>query len=270
MPRIVGYTFEADAHCVSCTQGRFALNGDGVRRSVDEPLVDEHGIPHNAYDREGNRVHPVFATDEGPDDMYCGDCYVLVSEGTRADCAECGSRNHDAANCPVGDPDDYDDEPYYDEPFTPESNECASCTCEDCLAADAYGKADAEPSSAVTPVCTLPADAPAQGTPAYVDVSTLPASIREVEADRELRHGTGILRVIDPSPGVFGGEPRPGLITLVYECDCDWGTPGRPGSGDEPVVPGRHAHRALYGPADERDQPADYDRSATVFTLYAD
>lgn len=56
MSRVVGYTFEADYHCIACTTTRF-------------PEPDE------AIDREGNAVHPVFDTDEAqPLGEYCGDC----------------------------------------------------------------------------------------------------------------------------------------------------------------------------------------------------
>lgn len=29
------------------------------------------------------------------------------------------------------------------------------------------------------------------------------------------------LSIIDPSPGLWGGDPIEGLITIVYQCDCD-------------------------------------------------
>jgi hypothetical protein len=46
--RVVGYTYEADVHCVGCAFDRF---GDMLDR-------DE------AADSEGNRPHPVFSIDE--------------------------------------------------------------------------------------------------------------------------------------------------------------------------------------------------------------
>lgn len=77
---IIGYTFEADCHCVPCTLQRHATNpfaqtnplgltGDDCR---DE--ADEHGLPLASTDREGNAVHPIFSTDEGGD--TCGDCFT--------------------------------------------------------------------------------------------------------------------------------------------------------------------------------------------------
>ena len=59
--RIIGYTYEADVHCVACTMLRF----------LDDP---------NAVDDEGNQVHPIFSTDEGsPDGDYCADCLVEIN-----------------------------------------------------------------------------------------------------------------------------------------------------------------------------------------------
>ena len=43
------------------------------------------------------------------------------------------------------------------------------------------------------------------------------------------------VEVIDPSPGLWGGEPVPGLVTIVYVCSCE-------------DFPKSHTHHALYGP----------------------
>lgn len=72
--RIIGYTFEADCHCVSCTQKRkFKLDAarEGFRQAKEK---DEHGVPVNAMDNEGNPIHPMFSTDEQLEPQYCGDC----------------------------------------------------------------------------------------------------------------------------------------------------------------------------------------------------
>lgn len=52
---VIAFTYEADIHCVGCAHARFP---DG---------------PHRATDAEGNDVHPVFASDEGADEV-CGTC----------------------------------------------------------------------------------------------------------------------------------------------------------------------------------------------------
>lgn len=59
--RIVGYTYEADFHCVRCAEHRF-----GVK------IHDDRNPPR---DREGNPVTPVFLGDIRDDCRpVCGDC----------------------------------------------------------------------------------------------------------------------------------------------------------------------------------------------------
>ncbi len=71
--RVIGYTFEADQHCVGCTIKRHAEKpfelGDPLGRGEGS---DENGLPYAAEDNEGNAVHPIFSTDEV--ENYCGDC----------------------------------------------------------------------------------------------------------------------------------------------------------------------------------------------------
>ena len=64
--KIIAYTYDADVHCVHCTQMQF---GDTRK----EWSTDEHNIPHEAQDSEGNSIHPVFSTDEH-DFTHCGTC----------------------------------------------------------------------------------------------------------------------------------------------------------------------------------------------------
>ena len=74
MTRIIAYTYEADVHCVACTQKRFAPSevghGPGLLTQWHE---DQHGVPIESTDREGNSTHPVFTTDEH-DFTHCGTC----------------------------------------------------------------------------------------------------------------------------------------------------------------------------------------------------
>lgn len=63
--RIIAYTYEADVHCPACANQRFGLYIRFPR--------DEHGIPLDSKDREGNPVRPVFVTDEHHF-THCGDC----------------------------------------------------------------------------------------------------------------------------------------------------------------------------------------------------
>lgn len=73
--RIIGYTFEADCHCISCTQKRHMeqpFPAAGIHRK------DEHGLPQDAQDNEGNPIHPMFSTDEQLEPQYCGDCHERI------------------------------------------------------------------------------------------------------------------------------------------------------------------------------------------------
>ena len=54
---VVGYTYEADVHCIECTCKRFGID------------------PESQIDNEGNPVHPIFAGDEFDIDTNCGDCF---------------------------------------------------------------------------------------------------------------------------------------------------------------------------------------------------
>jgi len=91
-------------------------------------------------------------------------------------------------------------------------------------------------------------------------VDTLPPEIVRSEGDRKT------FAVLDPSPGLWGGEPVEGLVTIAYICngscgnssgcekDCTWH--GKPEVG--------HTHHALYGPEDEETVPVKQ------YSLYAD
>lgn len=89
--RVLAYTYEADVHCIACTQKRFApadrryvVKNDGYgytwrhksyRGAPDTELtpLDENFVSLYASDNEGNKIHPVFSTDEH-DFTHCGDC----------------------------------------------------------------------------------------------------------------------------------------------------------------------------------------------------
>jgi hypothetical protein len=74
----------------------------------------------------------------------------------------------------------------------------------------------------------------------------------DIKADME-KMGRRAVEVIDPSPGLWGGDPIPGLVTVVYACSCDT----FPSMGPD------HTHHALYGPRDEKSTESGY-------TIYAD
>ena len=56
---IIGFTYDADIHCIPCTVARFG------------PIHDD------LIDSEGNPVRPVFTWDELSDDV-CGDCLTEI------------------------------------------------------------------------------------------------------------------------------------------------------------------------------------------------
>jgi hypothetical protein len=90
-------------------------------------------------------------------------------------------------------------------------------------------------------------------------IDNLHEDITKVVLDAQAAgHYGKVLEVVDPSPGMWGGEPIEGLVTVVYECSC----------GYHPQLPMPHSHHALFGPTDEKDrkegEPVDH------YSLYAD
>ena len=107
---ITAYTYEADVHCIDCTQTRFrwAWNNPELNCKLPEHShlighsheVDDNGIGYEVLDREGNTVHPLFSTDEWQDMnscdhdwdwqcvcsdtqyLTCGDCHEVIEEYT--------------------------------------------------------------------------------------------------------------------------------------------------------------------------------------------
>lgn len=68
MPKVIGYTFEADIHCIACSVLRFSIERE-------YRVTDENCIRYDQKDCEGNNLHPIFNTDEAPINGYrCGDC----------------------------------------------------------------------------------------------------------------------------------------------------------------------------------------------------
>jgi hypothetical protein len=61
---VVGYTYEADLHCVPCASQRFGR------------ALSRRRLPG---DREGNEVSPVFL-DQTQDTDTCGDCHRRLSD----------------------------------------------------------------------------------------------------------------------------------------------------------------------------------------------
>jgi hypothetical protein len=86
--------------------------------------------------------------------------------------------------------------------------------------------------------------APRSLTAATVRVAERHARIAELHPDIRAdldRMGRRAVDVIDPSPGLWGGDPVQGLVTVVYACSCR----------HFPDLERLHTHHALYGPRDE-------------------
>lgn len=96
MSKIIAYTYEADYHCPDCTRHNWR-DSIAAAKYVRKPetlheVLDENGVPFTAIDREGNRVHPIFSTDELPCDLpesaggytpvTCGDCRAIIKEAS--------------------------------------------------------------------------------------------------------------------------------------------------------------------------------------------
>lgn len=70
---------------------------------------------------------------------------------------------------------------------------------------------------------------------ARMTLETLHPAIAKSEAGV----GRKVVKVIDPSPGLFGGKPIDGLVGIEYECNGECGMK---------LAPNPHTHGALYGP----------------------
>jgi hypothetical protein len=78
--RIVAYTLNADTVCPDCLHDMMALS-DGVSRSFPmSTQSDEHSVPLDLVDRDGNAVRPVFSTDEVDAGTCCGECHTPLAQ----------------------------------------------------------------------------------------------------------------------------------------------------------------------------------------------
>jgi hypothetical protein len=86
MIEVIGYSYEADLHCVDCAKKRFGHEDDNAKHGKYVPSeVDENYVRYDAMDNEGNPVHPIFSTDElSPNGSHCGDCGCLIKPGFQA------------------------------------------------------------------------------------------------------------------------------------------------------------------------------------------
>lgn len=76
MPTITAYTYNAAIHCPRCTRSALRAYRPQITRPYPGPArLDEHGLPDDMVDREGNPVRPVFSTDEALLGEVCDDCF---------------------------------------------------------------------------------------------------------------------------------------------------------------------------------------------------
>ena len=65
---VIGYTYEADVHCIECAKNRFGTS------DPTNPYL-------NITDNEGNSVYPIFLDSEWDSHPVCGDCLELLDWG---------------------------------------------------------------------------------------------------------------------------------------------------------------------------------------------
>jgi len=75
---VIAYTWDADYHCVECTEAAHPGSTDWRRDDFD---------PADYLDSEGNEIHAVFGDAEWwesyesfPQVLYCSDCGGLIDE----------------------------------------------------------------------------------------------------------------------------------------------------------------------------------------------
>jgi hypothetical protein len=99
MPDIVGYTYMADVHCPACTVDGVASGLFTRSNTIAAPRRDEHGLPDDLLDSDGNEVRPVFDTDgsEGNSGSWCGNCGAVIHPNPVEDDDELEDDGADAA-----------------------------------------------------------------------------------------------------------------------------------------------------------------------------
>ncbi len=80
--QIIGYAYEGDTHCPECTRKRFVDSSKVSHNlSVDPRTLDQHGLPWEQKDSEGNMIAPVFHDQKFQD---------LQRYGNYQNCSDCG------------------------------------------------------------------------------------------------------------------------------------------------------------------------------------
>lgn len=85
MPRVTGYTYDADAHCPDCTTRDFS-SGVLVRDQLEYPGLDEHGIPYNLVNKRGEFIGVIFDGSETDYEQTCGSCFEPIDTAVLNEC----------------------------------------------------------------------------------------------------------------------------------------------------------------------------------------
>lgn len=72
--RVIGYSYDAEIHCVECATKYVAYKSPNKTITTPEGWLLTDGIS----DGEGNPIHPLFDIDEYSDSEYCGDCFIKI------------------------------------------------------------------------------------------------------------------------------------------------------------------------------------------------
>ena len=78
--KIIAYKFDGDIFCVECTE-------NWIEQQVQDQELFIYPCEDtvvfyidNYYDSDGNKLHPVFDTDEQPYKEHCGECEEEIDE----------------------------------------------------------------------------------------------------------------------------------------------------------------------------------------------
>lgn len=85
MSKVIGYTYDADYHCINCTTAY--IKGGTQSRTPPHPKQVERWLDGTDEfpDSENNPIHPIFDTDE----WYANDIHEGRSHAT-LNCGTCG------------------------------------------------------------------------------------------------------------------------------------------------------------------------------------
>jgi hypothetical protein len=86
--KVVGYSYDADTHCVDCTRKYAEQNAslDEMFKEFYPSSVDIDRLIETMSDSEGNPLHPIFEIDEAGDcPTHCGDCGVFIDDSWNGD-----------------------------------------------------------------------------------------------------------------------------------------------------------------------------------------